>query len=396
MKPREIRTGIYWVGAIDWNRRLVDSLTPVPEGTSYNAYLIHSDDKTVLLDTVDRRKEQVLLARLEQVPTIDYIVIHHAELCHSGSLPAILEKYPKAKVLTTDRAKKILIDHLRLGKEQIQTVSDGETLSLGRRTLKFIHTRFVHWPETMVTYVPEEKLLFTCDLFAAHIATSNLYAGDDYHVYQAAKRYYAEILMHYRNPMVQRVLEKLNSLNIDFIAPGHGPIYDEPTKIQEIYNDWVFSKPKNLVFLPYISMYGSTKIMVDYFIEVLLERGIRVHALNLEEEQDLGKLAVALVDPATIVLATPTTMGGPHPFHVALLYLISILKPKARLLSLIGSYGWARIINKTFGEMTAKLNIEILDPVLSKGPPEKEDFQALDKLVASIAKKHEEEGLKSP
>ncbi|MFX0113961.1 MAG: FprA family A-type flavoprotein, partial [Candidatus Hodarchaeota archaeon] len=383
---------IYWVGAIDWSRKLVDSLTPVPAGTTYNAFLIQGKEKTVLLDTIDRQMEQVLLTRIAHFPTIDYIIVHHAELCHSGSIPAVLERYPEAKVLSTARAQKILTDHLGIPEERMQTISDGEVLSLGDRHLKFIHTRFIHWPETMVTYVPEEKILFTCDLFAAHLATSHLYVGNDTRVYQAAKRFYAELLAHYRVPMVQRVLDKLRDLDLDLIAPGHGPIYDKPTLIQEAYHDWAFAKPKNLVFLPFISMYGSTKEMVDYFIEALIQKGIKVAAINLEEEHDLGKLATGLVDPATIVLATPTTMGGPHPYHVTLLYLMSILKPKARFLSLIGSYGWARIVNKTFGEMTANLGIEILDLVLCKGPPKKKDFEALEALAATIAQKHQENG----
>jgi flavorubredoxin len=392
LQPREIREGIYWVGAIDWNRRLVDSLTPVPAGTSYNAFLIQGQEKTVLLDTVDRQMEQVLLSRLAHIPTIDYIVVHHAELCHSGSITAVLERYPEAKVLSTARAQKILMDHLGIPEERMQAVSDGEVLSIGNRHLKFIHTRFIHWPETMVTYVPEEKILFTCDLFAAHLATSHLYAGNNNRVYQAAKRFYAELLAHYRVPMVQRVLDKLRDLNLDLIAPGHGPIYDKPVLIQDAYDDWAFAKPKNLVFLPFLSMYGSTKEMVDFFIEALIQKGVKVAAINLEEEHDLGKLATGLVDPATIILATPTTMGGPHPYHVILLYLMSILKPKARFLSLIGSYGWARIVNKTFGEMTANLDIEILDLVLCKGPPTKKDFQALEALAATIAQKHQENG----
>ncbi|MFQ5977402.1 MAG: FprA family A-type flavoprotein [Candidatus Heimdallarchaeota archaeon] len=393
MKPREIKSRISWVGAIDRARRLVDSLTPIPEGTSYNAYLIQGDEKTVLLDTVDRRKEKELLKRLEQVPSIDYVVVQHAELCHAGSIPAIFEQYPEAKVLSTQRAKKILMDHLGLVEERIQTVHDGEILSLGPISLKFIHTRFVHWPETMVTYIPEEKVLFTCDLFAAHIATDDLYAGDDLRIIAAAKRFYAEMLAHYREPMVQRVLEKLRFIDVTLIAPGHGPVYDIPILIQKAYDEWVFSKPKNLVFLPYLSMYGSTKAMVDYIAKMLTQKGVGVNMVDLEEMNDLGKLATALVDPATIILATPTTMGGPHPYHVNLLYLMSILKPKAKFLSLIGSYGWARIINKSFGEMTANLNMEILDPVLSKGPPQKQDFQMLKELAATITKKHEEEGL---
>jgi len=175
MKARKIKEGIYWMGAVDWDRRLFDSLIPLPDGTSYNAYLIQGSEKTALLDTVDPSMVDVLLFQLESVQNIDYIIAHHAEQDHSGAIPHVLEKYKNAKVLTTSKGKGMLVDHLCIPEERFITVDDGETLSLGNKTLKFIHTPWVHWPETMVTYLQEDNILFTCDFFGSHLATTDLY-----------------------------------------------------------------------------------------------------------------------------------------------------------------------------------------------------------------------------
>ena len=196
--PREIKKNVYLLKAADWNRRLFDSLIPLPDGTSYNAYLVAGSEKTALLDTVDPSMEGVLMRQLAGVKRIDYLVSQHAEQDHSGSIPAVLGRYADAVVVCTPKAKQMLVDHLDLRPERIRTVEDGESISLGDKTLRFLHTPWVHWPETMSTYLPEDRILFSCDFFGSHLATSDLYAGDDPRVADAAKRYYAEIMMPFR------------------------------------------------------------------------------------------------------------------------------------------------------------------------------------------------------
>ncbi len=210
MNHRDVRNGVRWMGAVDWDRRLFDSLIPLPDGTSYNAYLIEGTDKVALLDTVDPPMVDELLAQLADVPRIDYIVSHHAEQDHSGSIGHVLEKYPEARVVVTPRAKDMLIDHLALPAEAFLVVEDGEQLALGGKTLTFIHTPWVHWPETMVTYLQEERILFSCDFFGSHIATSDLYVTDEGRVKEAAKRYFAEIMAPFR-PQIEKNLKKLES-----------------------------------------------------------------------------------------------------------------------------------------------------------------------------------------
>jgi flavorubredoxin len=198
MKARKIKDGIFLLGAIDWDRRLFDALIPLPDGTSYNAYLIEGGDSTVLVDSVDPKMADILMNQLESVPKIDFVISNHAEQDHSGSIPIVLEKYPQAQVIVSPQGKDLLQKHLGIADDRFRIVSDGETISLGSRTLEFIHTPWVHWPETMVTYSIEDNLLFSCDFFGSHIATTDLYAFDEGRVYEAAKRYYAEIMMPYR------------------------------------------------------------------------------------------------------------------------------------------------------------------------------------------------------
>ncbi len=388
MKARKIKDRIYWMGSVDWDRRLFDSLVPLPDGTSYNAYLIEGSEKTVLLDTVDPPMADELLSQLEGVSKIDYVVSQHAEQDHSGTIPQVLEKCPDAKLISTPKAKGMLIDLLQIPEESFITVKDGETISLGDKTLRFIHAPWVHWPETMVTYLEEDRILFSCDFFGSHIATTDLFVTDEGCVYEAAKRYYAEIMMPFRN-VIAKNLEKLASYDIEMIAPSHGQVYPHPSFIIDAYRDWILGPPRNTVVLPYVSMHASTKQMVDYFVSALVERGVRVEQFNLEVT-DIGKLAMALVDAATIVVGTPTILAGPHPYAAYATFLANALRPKTKFLSIIGSYGWGGKTVEVLAGMIPNLKIEVIDPVLCKGVPSERDFKALDDLAATIAEKHKE------
>jgi len=388
MKAKKIRGGIYKIGAVDWDRRLFDSLIPLPDGTSYNAYLVQGSEKKVLLDTVDPSMKDVLLSQLADVPDLDFIVSHHAEQDHSGTLPHVLEKYKKAKVIATPKAKGMLIDHLHLDEARIVTVADGEKISLGNKTLEFIHTPWVHWPETMVTYLVEYRILFSCDFFGSHLATSDLYVTDEGRVYEAAKRYYAEIMMPFRT-IIQKNIEKLSNRKIDFIAPSHGPVYDKPEFIIEAYKDWISDKPRNVVVIPYVSMHGSTQKMVEYLVSSLAEKEITVYQFNLAAT-DLGKLAITLVDAATVVFGAPTVHVGPHPNVVYAVYLANALRPKVKFASVIGSYGWASKAVEQIAGMIPGLKVELLNPVICRGYPREADFKALDTLAETIARKHRE------
>jgi len=390
MKARQIKPNVYWVGAIDWDRRLFDALIPLPDGTSYNAYLVRGSQKVALIDTVNPSMTEVLMTYLENIPVIDYVIANHAEQDHSGSIPQVLAKYPDAKVVTTPKGRDLLMALLLIPEDRFIIVSDGETLSLGDKTLEFIHAPWVHWPETMLTYLREDKILFPCDLFGSHLATTDLYVTDEGQGYESAKRYFAEIMMPFRTS-IEKHLEKLNSYKIDVIGPSHGPLHDKPSFILEAYRSWVFGPPKNIVVLPYISMHGSTQKMVEYFVGALADRGVTVKQFNLAAT-DIGKLAMALVDAATMVIGTPTVLVGPHPNVAYAAFLANALRPRLQFISIIGSYGWGSKAVEQLTGMIPNIKAEVLPPVLSKGFSREEDFQALDNLASTIAQKHKERG----
>ena len=390
MRPREIKPGVYYVGAVDWDRRLFDALIPLPEGTSYNAYLVTGSEKNVLFDTVDPSKTRVILEYLQGTSRLDYIVIQHAEQDHSGSLPEVMSRYPDAKVLCSPKAIDLLSTHLHIPAEALTAVGDGEELSLGDKTLRFLHTPWVHWPETMSTYLVEDRMLLSCDLFGSHLATSELF-GREEEVLPAAKRYFAEIMMPLR-AAVRKNLEKVEGLNIDAIGPSHGPLYPRPQAILEAYREWVDGPPRNLVVIPYVTMHGSTLALVERLTDALAAVGVRVERFDLSSV-DLGRLAAALVDAATLVVATPTVLTNPHPAMVSALHLIGALRPKVRYQALLASYGWGTNVVEVVTSLTGALKAETIGTFLVKGAPRAEDLERVDEIAEAIAARHREAGL---
>jgi len=374
------------MGAIDWDRRLFDELIPLPDGTSYNAYLVRGSTKTALIDTADPAMTQILLDQLDGAAKLDILVVQHVEQDHSGSLPAVVHRYPNVQILSSPKAQAMIADHLGVDEERITPVEDGETLSLGDRTFEFLHAPWVHWPETMLTYLREDRILFTCDLFGSHLATNDLYATDRARVCEAAKRYYAEIMMPFAH-QIRGHLEKLADLKIDVIAPSHGPLHDEPRFILEAYRHWVHDPPKNLALIPHTSMHGSTAMMVDHLIGALTEQGVHVEVFDMAKT-DLGAYAVRLVDAATVVFATPTVLVGPHPNIVFAAYLTGALRPKLKHAAVIGSYGWGGKAAEQTQGLCAQLKAEWFDPVFVRGMPKPQTFAELDRLAAAIAERH--------
>lgn len=386
MKIRQLAEGVDLLATVDWNRRLFDSLIPLPDGTSYNAYLVGGTDKVALIDTVDPPLWHVLEKQLEGVERIDYVICQHAEQDHSGSIPLVLAKYPEARVLTNAKCRDMLIDLLGIAEERFQIVEDGETIDLGGKTLEFIYLPWVHWPETMGTWLQEERILFSCDFLGSHLATTDTFVTDQALTLEAAKRYYAEIMMPFRLP-IQRNLTKILAKDIRMVAPSHGPVFDQPGFILEAYQDWSSDAVKNEVVLPYVSMHGSTEKMAFALLDSLVARDVKVHLFDLVVT-DIGKLAISLVDAATLVLGSPTVHVGPHPAAHYAANLANAIRPKVRFASLIGSYGWSTRMVEQVAGMLPNLKAEILDPVICKGDPTAETYAQLDQLAAAIAERH--------
>ena len=385
MKPQKITDGVYSLRVNHFNRRLFDSLIPLPDGTSYNCYLVRGSAKTALLDSADPEKAAALFDYLRDVPAVDYLVAHHAEQDHSGSFPLLLEKYPAAKVVTNPRCREFLMTHLHLPADRFVEVKDGETLDLGGKTLEFVYTPWVHWPETMCTWLREEKVLFSCDFFGSHLATSALF-GEEHVVYEPMKRYYAEIMMPFR-ANIKSNLEKLAKYDIKFVCPSHGPVHADPKFALDVYRDWAVSGPHNKAVVAYISMHGSTYALVNRLVSRLQEAGVCVEKLNLDQ-LDEGRVAMALVDAATIVIGTPTVLTGPHPKAVYAAHLANLLRPKARFVAVVGSYGWAGRAVETIAGLIPNIKAEVLKPVMVKGLPTEADLLLVDELAAAIAEKH--------
>lgn len=388
---REIKPGVKWVGAIDWDRRLFDALIPLPEGTSYNSYLIQGSEKTALIDAVDESLAEVLLGNLGAlgIKRIDYIIAQHAEQDHSGSLKRLLDMYPDAKVLGSAKCLDLLVQFGLVSRTQVQEAKDGEKITLGDKSLQFIHAPWVHWPDTIFTYLAEDQILFTCDFLGSHLATSDLYANDEATVYGAAKSYYAEIMMPFRQ-IINRHLARIAELPLDIIAPSHGPLYARPEFILDAYRDWASDNVKNQVVLPYVSMHGSTRIMVDYLVDALISRGVGVKRFDLTD-YDIGELAKSLVDAATVVIGTPTILAGAHPLALYAAIMANALRPKTRYASIIGSFGWGGKMLEQITVALPNLKLQFFDPVVARGRPKEADFQALDRLADEIAAKHKEE-----
>ena len=393
MKFQEIKNEIYYCGLNDCDRRIFDELIPLEHGTSYNSYLVKGSEKTAIIDTMYPPKTKEYLKRLteNQVGKLDYIIANHGEQDHSGSIPALLEKYPNAMVVTNPKVAENIKSMLHVPEEKIKVIADGEELSLGDKTLKFIFAPGVHWPDTMFTYIKEDNVICTCDFLGAHYTFSDVFAIESEELMKSAKRYYAETMMPSRM-MCKKYTQMIKDMKVDMILPSHGPVHTNPDYILDLYTDWTSDLPKNLVALPYVSMYESTKEMVDYLAEKLEAKGIKTFKFDIVDD-DLGDLAMALVDAATIVLGTSMVLAGPHPMAVNVAYLAAVLRPKAKFASLLGSYGWGGNLFGLIGDLLKPLKLDLIEPLQVKGKPTQEDLQKLDVMAETIYEKHKSIGI---
>ncbi len=388
MKFREIKNNVFYCGLNDCERRIFDELIPLEHGTTYNSYLVKGSEKTAIIDTMYPPKSDEYLKNFDEngITKVDYIIANHGEQDHTGTIPKLLEKYPEAVVVTNAICKGNIMEMLLVPEEKIQVVKNGDELSLGDKTLKFLIAPGVHWPDTMFTHIAEDNLLCTCDFLGAHYTFDEIFCPDTKEVEHSAKRYYAEIMMPFRN-LCKKYTKQVKELNPDMILPSHGPIYKNPDFILDLYEDWTADEGKNLVLLPYVSMYNSTEEMIDYIAKKLNEKGINTQVFDIVTG-DLGDLAMGLVDATTIVLGSSMVLAGPHPMAVNVAYLANILKPKAKFATFVGSYGWGGNLFGTLSQMLSGLKVESIEPVLVKGKPKKEDYEKLDILIETIYNNH--------
>ncbi len=393
MKFKQIKENIFYCGLNDADRIIFDELIPLEHGTTYNSYLINGSEKTAIIDTMYPPFTKDYLDNLDDsgVKNVDYIIANHGEQDHSGSIPALLEKYPNAKVVTNNVCKGNIMEMLLVSEDRIIVIKDKETLSLGDKTLEFHIVPGVHWPDTMFTRLIEDNILFTCDFLGAHLPFEELYSKNDDELISCAKRYYAEIMMPFR-PMCKKYVKLIDEIKPEIICPSHGPLHDRPEFILDLYRDWASDEPKNLVLIPYVSMYKSVEEMAVYLKEKLESKGVKTLCFDIIES-DLGDIAMNLVDAATIIIGVSMVLASPHPAAANVAYIANLLKPKAKFASFIGSYGWGGDLFGKLGGMLSNLKVEVIEPVLVKGKPKEEDYKALDVLVDSVVEAHKKANL---
>jgi flavorubredoxin len=381
--------GIYWVGVEDWNRRIFDALIPLPLGTSYNAYLVVGKEKTALVDTVQSNFAYEMLQKIGKImdpEKIDYVVMNHAEPDHAGSIPRVMTTAKNAKLVVTKLGVDMAKVFYDVPSEKTIMVKEGDMLDLGGKMLRFIDAPWLHWPETMFTYCVEDKILFPCDFFGAHIAKSRLYddeVGDI--VLPEAKRYYAEIMMPF--PVaIQRALDKVKNFDLKIIAPSHGPIYRNPRRILDAYEQWARGPLPQKAVIIYVSMWGSTEMLEKTIMESISSEGVEIVPYNLLVA-DISHVMRDLVDANAIVIGAPTVLNGAHPLAIMATEIIRALKPRAKLAAIFGSYGWGRGAVKMITDRLQQSGFEIVETLEVRGPPRKEDIQKAAELGKHVAQR---------
>lgn len=385
--PLKISNSVYYVGIKDAKRRLFDGLVALPKGTSYNSCLVLGSQKNALIDTVNPGFEKHLVRNIKAVmelKQLDYLVMNHAEPDHASAIPYLLDKNKKLKLVTSVLGAEMAIRFYNTAPERIIIVKDQETLSLGDKTLRFIEAPMLHWPETMFTYLEEEKVLFSCDFFGAHTAEGlfdNEVANLPYH----AQRYFGEIMMPFRT-MGARAMEKLASLPIEVIVPSHGPVYKNVKSILESYKLWTAGVTKPKAVLVYLSMWGTTKKMIEATAKTLREQKIETVIYDLNKS-DVGDIAKDLVDSRALVFGSPTVLGGLHPVANFAATLVKVLRPPIQFGVFLGSCGWAGGASKNFKEIVGSLKIELVGDLEIKGPANEPELAQVQAIALALADK---------
>ena len=388
MKPIEIKNNIFWVGAIDWSERDFHNFL-TRRGLTYNSYLV-VDEKIALVDTVKHKFVGESLERIKNVvdpSQIDYIIVNHIEPDHSSGLPDIARAAKDAVIVCSQRAKDGLQKYYGDGWE-IKTVKGGDELKLGNKTLAFIDMTMLHWPESMATYVKEDKVLLSNDAFGQHIASEERF-DEDLGVEEAlywAKVYYANILM----PLASLIRRKLGEiqklgLEIEMIAPSHGVVWKNPSKIIEAYEKWANFESENKVVIVYDSMWNSTERLAVAIAEGAGSEGADVRLYHVRKDS-WADIATDVLDAKAIAVGSPTIHNGLFPPVAGFLTYLKGLKPQKKKALAFGSYGWNGNAVKEIQKVFEELKLETLDPLMVKFRPSEEELRKAFELGVELAK----------
>lgn len=386
-KAYEIKPGIYWVGVIEWNERYIHGFS-MPHGSTNNAYLI-MDNAITLIDCCTPGFEDQLLARISSVvdpARIDYIIANHCEKDHAGTLGNILAAAPHAKVITSNPKGMEILKRYLGPDAPVQGVKSGDELCIGKRTLQFIHTPMVHWPDSMVTYCPTDKVLFSNDAFGQFLATSKRFDDevDESALFAAAKKYYANIVMPF-SKQTARVVETVKGLALDLIAPSHGLIWrSNISRILDAYAQWSSLQPKQQAVVAYASMYGSTERMATAITEAFMEAGIPVRMFDIRRS-DISDIMTEVMDAEYVAVGSATHNGTVLPPAGAFLTYLKGLAPKGRTGIAFGSYGWMAAGAKEIAEVLTKTGYDVpLEPITCDWNETGADAEAISQVISNL------------
>jgi len=393
MDPIQIAEGVFDVGVIDWNVRDFHGYS-TDLGTTYNAYLI-VDQKTVLVDTVRQGFSDQLIDNISRVidpKKIDYVISNHTEMDHSGSLARVMHRIGENKpIFCSKMGHKNLAQHFRQ-KWNYRPVANLEELSLGSRTLMFLETRMIHWPDSMFTYLKEDKILFSSDGFGQHYAGPEKYddeAGDK--IMHHAKKYFANILLLY-STHIRKLLENVLSLGLEFkmICPDHGVIWrKDPSKIVDAYVQWVRQEPRQKAVVVYDTMWHSTERMAEAIVAGIIREGIPAMPLHLRKWHR-SEVMTEVFDARAVVVGSPTLNNQLFPSLADFLTYMKGLKPLNKIGAAFGSYGWSGEAVKLINNELEAMKFEIIDPGLKvQYVPDKEalaNCYALGRKIGSAVK----------
>ena len=387
-----LKEGVNWVGVIDWNMRDFHGYT-TSRGSTYNAYLIQ-DEKTALVDTVKHTFTNELIQKITELTSlekIDYIIVNHVEMDHSSALPAIAKLAKNAKIIASQRGKEALIDHYGADFNNVETVKSGDELKVGKKTLRFLEAPMLHWPDSMFTYLVEDKILMPNDAFGQHLASSYRFDDEvDNHVLmEEATKYYANILMPFA-PLITRKIQEVVQLGIpiEMIAPSHGIIWrKDPTQIIKAYLDWSSGAAKNKVAIVFDTMWGSTNKMARAIAEGVSSQGFEAKLLKLRASDNTEAVTEVLESKAVLV-GSPTLNNGIFPTLGSFLTYVTGLKPKGKLWGFFGSFGWGGGAVRGMIETAKKAGFEVYEPSIElKYVPDEADLKKCFEFGHQFAQK---------
>ena len=392
MTSVEIKKDIHWIGAVDWDRRNFHGYSLSPKGTTYNAFLI-KDQKNTIIDTVAANFAGKLLCNVSQVmepSKIDYIVVNHVEPDHSGALPRLVEACKPEKIVCSVMGEKALKEYYDTDGWPLQVVKSGDSLSIGSRTLHFLETRLLHWPDSMMTYVAEDKLLVSSDAFGQNIASSERFADevDQAELARQLSRYYANIVLPYSS-VTLKILGEVAKLkwDVDMIAPDHGLIWrgEGVCRVLDDYRRFAEQKPVNKAVVFFDTMWHSTEKMAHAVAEGLVEAGTPVTVMSLKANHHSDVMA-EVFECGALLAGSATHNNGVLPLVSAMLTYMKGLKPLNKIGAAFGSYGWSGEALKDVTEFLSKMNIEVIEGVRAKNRPTHEQLKACTELGRTVAK----------